>query len=225
MQLRIVSWLAATAGALLFSAQASAFDGKHHGINWQDELNLSDAQEEKIDDIEDSYRDKMRGLRRDDGDRDDKRDDARNLMSEMRADIHAVLNDEQKAKAAELIQQQHQKMNIRMARRVALNLDLTIEQERELLDKVSQLETTGEWPMDKAQGDAMRKQFNEVLKSVLTAEQAQRWDDMVERQKQRWHRPGEDMKGGERRPDGDRGLRPEDDDMGWNNWGPHAKDC
>ena len=191
MQQRFLTWIGAVSCALLLTAQANAFGGKHREIDWDDELNLTEAQEDRIDDIEDRYHDQMRELRRAGGDRADKQDKFEQLQRAMRDEIHAVLTVEQREEARALMREQHSRMRQKYARHLARELDLSDEQQSQLVSTVKALPDDYQWPMDKAQRDAARDQFDAAVESVLTEEQSQQWQKMKERQQSRWHHPGE----------------------------------
>merc|ERR1712054_465372 len=106
------------------------------------------------------------------------------LMTGMRQEMRAVLTDSQRQKAHQLMLEQHSKMRIRMARRLALELEMPIEQE--LLQKVSAMDDDYDWPMDKKQLDEDRKKFKQVLKSVLTDEQQQVLAERRKEARERW---------------------------------------
>ncbi|WP_430460943.1 Spy/CpxP family protein refolding chaperone [Thalassolituus sp. LLYu03] len=190
---RMTSVLSAAACALvLTTAQAWAFDGKHREIDWEDELSLTDAQEDQIDSIEDNYHDKLRDLRQADIKPSEKREQAGELMRQMRDDIHAVLTPEQQGKAQELMRDQHAKMQRKLARQLGRELKLDDQQKDALQKKVADLKTDYEWPLDKEQRDSAMKDFDAAVQSVLTAEQSEKWSKMKEHQMGKFHHPDGD---------------------------------
>lgn len=190
---RMTSVLSTAACALvLTTAQAWAFDGKHREIDWEDELNLTDAQEEKIDAIEDSYHDKLRELRSEDIKPSEMRSKADKLMHDMRDEVHNVLSKDQQKKAQELMREQHAKMQRKMARQLGRDLKLSDKQKDQLQEKVAKLKDDYQWPLDKDQRDASMKAFDAAVASVLTDEQKAKWTDMKERQARNWHHPDAD---------------------------------
>lgn len=190
---RMTSVLSTAACALLLTtAQAWAFDGKHREIDWEDELSLTDAQEDQIDRIEDNYHDKLRDLRRADIKPSEMREQAGEMMRQMRDDIHQVLTPEQQQKAQELMRDQHTKMQRKLARKLGRELKLNDDQKQQLQDKVAALKTDYEWPLDKEQRDAAMKDFDDAVQSVLTDDQAKHWQEMKDRQMHKWHHPDEE---------------------------------
>ena len=167
MKAGIVSWLAASAAVLLASAQVWAFDGKYREIDWNEQLQLSDEQSRQIQSIEEKYHEQMHELLPHDKKagkpRDDTRSEVQALMTGMRQEMRAVLTDSQRQKAHQLMLEQHSKMRIRMARRLALELEMPIEQEHELLQKVSAMDDDYDWPMDKKQLDFLKAEVEVYL--------------------------------------------------------------
>ncbi|MCA6064142.1 Spy/CpxP family protein refolding chaperone [Thalassolituus marinus] len=202
---RITTWVATATCTLLMATQAMAFDGKHREIDWEDKLDLTDAQEEKIDAIEDRYHDKFRELRKGDARPGDKHDEMEALMQQMRGEIHDVLTDEQRQQAKDMMREQHAKMQRKHAKRLARDLDLSDEQKDKLMTTLSALKSDYEWPLDKAQRDEAHDAFDAAVNSVLDDEQKQKWEKMKEKQKRKWHHP-------EERGDGHKGKHHDDDD-------------
>lgn len=177
---------------LLLASQALAFGGKHREIDWDDELELSDAQEERIDEIEDSYESKFRELRKADTPRSENRAKAHELMQAMRAEIQQVLTPEQREQAQSLMREQHAKMQKKHAKELARKLDLSDEQKETLLKGVKEQKDNYQWPLDQSQREAARQHFEQLVQSVLTAEQQEKWTALKEKQMRKWHHPDED---------------------------------
>lgn len=176
---------------LLLAGQALAFDGKHREIDWDDELDLTDVQEERIDKIEDDYKNKFRELRKSEIPCSETRTKARELMQTMRTEIQQVLTAEQREQAQTLMRQHHNKMQKKHAKELARKLDLSTDQKKTLLNAVKAQQDNYQWPLDQAQRDAARQQFQQTVQSVLTPEQQEKWTAMKEKQMRKWHHPDE----------------------------------
>jgi len=177
---------------VLLASQALAFGGKHREIDWDDELELTDAQEERIDEIEGNYESQFRELRKADTPRSESRAKAHELMQTMRAEIQQVLTPEQREQAQTLMREQHTKMQKKHAKELARKLDLSDEQKSALLKGVKEQKDNYQWPLDQAQREAARQQFEQLVQGVLTAEQQEKWTAMKEKQMRKWHHPDED---------------------------------
>ncbi|WP_296983260.1 hypothetical protein [Thalassolituus sp. UBA1505] len=190
MRSGVVSWLCGALVAVAATAQAWAFDGKYREIDWNEQLDLSLQQSEQIQAIEKKYHEQMYQLvpdkpesKRKDG---ETRAEVQRLMTDMRNEMRAVLTPDQLQKAHTLMLEQHSKMRLRMARRLAMELDMPIEQEHRLQQQVSSMEDDYDWPMDKKQLDEDRDKFKAVLKSVLTEEQQATLAERRKEARERW---------------------------------------
>ena len=196
-------------GGLLISVQVLAFEGKHREIDWSEELQLSDEQQQKIEEIEQRYRDERKEMREDNRDADNARGAAfcekmqaeyGKQLEQMRAEIHAVLTAEQKERATAVIREQHLQMQLRHARDVAHRLEMNKDQKEKLLNDVLALKDDYQWPLDLAQHEAAREHFDAVLRQHLTDEQVRKWELMREKQMRKWHHH-EDRLPGCRKPE------------------------
>ena len=190
MRSGVVSWLCGALVAVAATAQAWAFDGKYREIDWNEQLDLSLQQSEQIQAIEKKYHEQMYQLvpdkpesKRKDG---ETWAEVQRLMTDMRNEMRAVLTPDQLQKAHTLMLEQHSKMRLRMARRLAMELDMPIEQEHRLQQQVSSMEDDYDWPMDKKQLDEDRDKFKAVLKSVLTEEQQATLAERRKEARERW---------------------------------------
>jgi len=191
MKSGVVSWLGAGLAAMLMVAQVWAFDGRYREIDWNTQLGLSEEQAQQIREIEKKYHNQIRELVPEGSDWKEKkwqgqRNEADKLMSGMGEEMRSVLTAEQLEQAAELMHDQHSKMRIRMARQLALELEMPIEQEHQLLTEVKSMHDNYQWPMDKKQLDEDRNQFEQVLHSVLSEEQLQTLDERRKEAMKRW---------------------------------------
>ncbi len=177
---------------LLLAGQSLAFGGKHREIDWDDELELTDAQEERIEEIEHKYEKQICELRKAAGGKGENRGKVHGLVQTMRAEIQQVLTEEQRQQAQSLMREQHAKMQKKHAKELARKLDLSDEQRSALLKGVKELRDNYQWPLDQLQREAARQQFEQLVQSVLTAEQQEKWTAMKEKQVRKWHHPDEE---------------------------------
>jgi len=177
---------------LSVSSMALAFGGGHHRghFDW-DELDLTDAQEERIDDIKDSFHDKFRTLRKSEGDRQDKKQEFITLRQQMMADINDVLTPEQQKEARELMLAKVEKRLNKRMKKLSHKLDLTDEQEAtvktQLDKKLAAVKTkidAGEKPSYEDR-KGMMADMDQTMQSILTAEQLEEWNEMKERRMQK----------------------------------------
>lgn len=188
MKKSIIQPLAALACGALISAQALAFGGGHRGFDWEEELNLTELQEDQIDAIEDRYQDQFHAMRQGNGQRQERHQQAHALIKQMREEIQQVLSKEQRAAARKLVAERRQHAMKKRLRRVARKLDLSDEQKAQLQQAVSSEKDSYQWPMDQEQRQQARATFDQAMQNILTGEQQQEWQSMKARFKKRWHR-------------------------------------
>lgn len=176
---------------LLTTTQAWGFEGKHREMDWQESLNLTDEQEERIDDIEDRYRNKFSELRTSEEKRSEIRDERRQLQQAMHDEMNAVLTPEQKEQAQAQIKERHARMQASLLDRLSRDLNLSDTQRQQLAAKMAS-NPAPEWPGDKAQHDAQRALFNEQITAVLTDEQKVQWQVQKEKQEKKWRHHDEE---------------------------------
>ena len=114
------------------------------------------------------------------------------VVQTMRAEIQQVLTPEQREQAQTLMREQHTKMQKKHAKELARKLDLSDEQKSALLKGVKEQKDNYQWPLDQAQREAARQQFEQLVQGVLSAEQQEKWTAMKEKQMRKWHHPDED---------------------------------
>lgn len=188
MKKSIIQPLAALACGALISAQALAFGGGHRGLDWEEELNLTEHQEDQIDAIEDRYQDQFHAMRQNKGQRQERHQQVHSLIKQMRAEIQQVLTKEQRAAARKLVAERRQHAMKKRLRKVARKLDMTEEQQTRLQQRVSSDSQNYQWPMDQEQRQQARQAFDLAMQDVLTGEQQQEWQSMKARFKKRWRR-------------------------------------
>lgn len=197
-------WLwsvAALISSSLICTQAVAFEGKHWDIDWAKELQLSDAQQNRIDAIEQRHREERKALRSErEVSCEQLQAERRQQYDRMRAEIQQVLTDEQKARATAQMREQHRQMQWQHARDVAHRLQLSAEQRELLFRAVGQLNDDYEWPLDLVQHEEARGHLDAAIRQVLTGQQADNWDRMREQQVRKWHHH-EEGRNGECRPE------------------------
>jgi len=169
---------------LLTTTQAWGFEGKHREMDWQESLNLTDEQEQRIDDIEDRYRDKFSELRASEKKCSETRDERRQLQQTMHDEMNAILTSEQKKQAQAQIQERHARMQARRLDRLSRDLELSDEQRQKLASQMAS-NPLPEWPGDKVQHDTRRAKFNEQLAAILTDEQKARWQAQKKKQEKK----------------------------------------
>ncbi len=174
---------------VLLASQAIAFGGKHREIDWDDKLELTDAQEKRIDKIESNYESQFRELRKRNTSRSENRTKIHELMQAMRAEIQQVLTPEQREQAQSLMREQHTKMQKKHVKELSRKLDLSDEQKSVLLKGVKEQKDNYQWPLDQSQREETRQQFEQLVQGVLTAEQQEKWISMKEKQMRKWHHP------------------------------------
>lgn len=173
---------------LSISTAALAFGGGQHRnhFDW-DELDLTDVQEEQIDDIKDNFHDKFSALRSADGSREDKREQFIELRKNMMADIKAVLTPEQKKEAQALVMAKAEKHMNKRLKKLSRKLDLTDEQKDSLKTHMQtklasvqvQLES-GTLP-EKGNRKSLMKEFDQQMQNILSEEQLTKWNEMKEK--------------------------------------------
>ena len=177
---------------LSISSMAFAFGGGHHRghFDW-DRLDLTDEQEQKIEQIRDSFHDQFRTLRKADGERANKKQSVIELRQQMMADIQTVLTPEQQQQARGLMLSKVEKRMNKRLKKLSWKLDLNDEQENSLKEhlsvKVAALKNRieqGELPALKDRG-AFLQEMDEQMQQILTAEQLQEWDELKQRRMQR----------------------------------------
>src|SRR5690606_19257639 len=103
------------------SAAAWAFEGLHREIDWVKELQLSAAQQQQLEGIEERYlpmrNEQMRRSMR-----------AVEGFQKLREEMHQVLEVQQREKARTLMRAKHQQMQLRNTRELAHRLNLPDEQ-------------------------------------------------------------------------------------------------
>lgn len=186
MKKSIIQPLAALACGALISAQALAFGGGHRGFDWEEELNLTEQQEDQIDAIEDRYQDQFHAMRQGNGQRQERHQQAHSLIKQMREEIQQVLSKEQRAAARKLVAERRQHAMKKRLRKVARKLDMTDEQKTQLQQAVSAESNNYQWPMDQEQRQQARANFDLAMQNILTGEQQQEWQTMKAKFKKRW---------------------------------------
>lgn len=167
----------------LVTMTAGAYDTRQYEIDWAEALQLSHEQQQQIDSIEQRYREQNRQLRPDCA-------GSANRSRLMRKDMHQVLTAEQRETARVLMHEQHQQLQLRHARELAHRLRLDDAQKEQFLQAVAALKDDYQWPLDIAQHDAARRQFEGVLQSVLSAEQLDKWQQMRKQTAYNWPKHG-----------------------------------
>jgi len=186
MKKMIFQPLATLAVGALISAQAMAFGGHQRGIDWEDELNLSEQQEEQIEAIEDRYHDQFHELRKSNSQRQERHQQKVSLMKKMREEIQQVLTKEQRATARNLVAERRQKAMEKRLKKLARKLDMTEEQKTQLEQTITAEKANYQWPMDHQQRQQARVKFDNAMSNILTSEQQQEWQAMKAKFKKRW---------------------------------------
>ncbi|MDF1764269.1 MAG: hypothetical protein P1U57_12745 [Oleibacter sp.] len=176
---------------LLTTTQAWAGDQNTRRVAWDDSLNLSEQQEEQIEEIENRYRNNFRDLMSSD-DRNGLMKKKHELHQQMRDEIHSVLNEEQKAVALQQMQDRREQVQQKHVKKLQRMLDLSDEQSQALQAQLLE-RSPAAWPMDKEQMEGDRKHFKQVMQAVLNEDQLQRWQSMHEENKKKWRNHGEEQ--------------------------------
>lgn len=194
---------------VLLSSAALAFQGANRVIDWALMLDLSEAQEQRINSIEADYQKRFEALNEksvpgwgeavDDADLLRQRQEKRNLSAAMRKDMDSVLNDEQRKKAAEIVRRFHEKMTRGLVQRMTVKLVLTDAQKKALSDGVVRISRDYGWPLDHQQNETARVRLETLLTETLTAQQLQQVKDERARLMSRWPKP-RDFDGFDERP-------------------------
>jgi len=172
-------------GVLMTTAQAWGFDERAKKMDWESSLNLSEEQQQKIDAIEDRYRDRFREVRPSEAADEGRRTARQDLYIQMREEIRSVLTDEQQAIAEEQVRKRESEGREQHLDRLARKLDLSAEQRAALEEKLSTCKEE-EWPVSMRTREQDRKDFEVAVKSVLTDEQKERWREMRRKEREKW---------------------------------------
>ncbi|WP_420588414.1 hypothetical protein [Bacterioplanoides sp.] len=187
MKKMFIQPLATFAVGALISVQAMAFGGHQRGIDWEEELDLTEQQEEQIEAIEDRYQDQFHEMRKDKGQRHERHQQAAALMKQMRQEIQQVLTKEQRAQARNLMTERRHKAMEKRLKKLARKLDMTDEQKSQLKQTLTAQKQQYQWPMDQEQRQQARATFDSAMAGILTSEQQQQWQAMKAKFKKRWH--------------------------------------
>lgn len=187
MRKTIIQPLAMLAVSALISAQAVAYGSHQRGIDWEEELDLTEQQEEQIEAIEDRYQNQLRSLRKHHGQRHEQQPKSAILVKQMRKEIQQVLTKEQRALARQLITERRQKAMAKRIKKLARKLDMTDKQKQQLEVALRTEKSKYQWPMDQEQRQQARERFDSAMVNILTKEQQQQWQAMKTKSKQRWH--------------------------------------
>lgn len=160
--------LAAFACTAVISAHAVAA-GDKRGIDWEEQLNLSEQQEEKIEAIESRYHTQLKALKK------ERHEQASALRHSMRNEIQQVLTKEQRQKARQLLSERRQHSTNKRLKRLSKKLDLSNEQKKQIRQKVREHQSQTQWPMDHQQRQQARLHFDQVMGEVLNDQQQQQW--------------------------------------------------
>lgn len=170
------------------STAALAFGGGQHRnhFDW-DELDLTEVQEDQIDDIKDNFHDKFNQLRKAEGDRNDKRGQFIELRKNMMADIKAVLTPEQKIEAQTMVMAKAEKYMNKRLKKLSRKLDLTDEQKDSLKihmqTKLASVKTqieSGNAP-ERGNKKGLMQEFDQQMQNILSEEQLTKWNKMKEK--------------------------------------------
>lgn len=194
---------------VLLSSAALAFQGSNRVIDWALMLDLSEAQEQRINSIEADYQKRFEALNQklvpgwgkaaDDTDLLHQRQEKRDLSAAMRKDMAAVLNDEQRQKAADAVRRFHEKMTRGLVQRMTSKLVLTDPQKKALNDGIVRITRDYDWPLDHQQNETARVRLEALLSETLTDGQLQQVKDERARLMKRWPKP-RDFDGFDERP-------------------------
>lgn len=194
---------AVAVGVLMTTAQAWGFEERHGKMDWEGTLNLTEEQEEQIDEIEDRYRKSFRELKASEMEKSESKDKRQALYLQMREEMRNVLTADQQKVAAEQVNKRHEERRSRHLDRLSEDLGLSDEQRKELEERLSQ-RSAAPWPVDKEQRDADRKHFDKSLNAILTDEQKAQWQEMREKHREKWQKhKGEDHHGHKGKEKGD----------------------
>jgi Spy/CpxP family protein refolding chaperone len=179
--------LATFAVGALISVQAMAFGSHQRGIDWEEELDLTEQQEDQIEAIEDRYQGQFHEMKKGKGQRHERHQHAATIMKQMRQEIQQVLTKEQRAQARKLMtERRHQAMEKRL-KKLARKLDMTEEQKSQLQQTLKTQRQQYQWPMDQEQRQQARVTFDTAMAGILTSDQQQQWQAMKAKSKKRWH--------------------------------------
>lgn len=171
----------------LISVQAMALGSQQRGIDWEEELDLTELQEARIEAIEDRYQGQFHDMKKSKGQRHERHQQAATLMKQMRQEIQQVLTKEQRAQARKLMTERRRQAMEKRLKKLASKLDMTDEQQSQLQQTLKTRKQHYQWPMDHEQRQQARAMFDSAMADILTSEQQQQWRAMKAKFKQRWH--------------------------------------
>lgn len=183
--MRLKRWtflMCLSCGAMI--TQSALADEKSPDTDWGKAINITEAQQQRIDDIEARYREQKRQNK--DSCKQRRGHEQREQMRAMRAEIQQVLTPEQREQARYIMSEQHRKVQGKQARELAHILKMTKEQKKQWLNKVKSLRDEYQWPLDMDQHEQSRAQFEATLKALLTPEQTLIWQEMKQKHQHKW---------------------------------------
>lgn len=175
---------------LLGIQQVYAFNTSRHEIDWAQELQLSTQQQQAIQTLEEQYRKQHQQLHQNKErcrDTEQLKEKTAQLQQALFVDLQAVLNDEQRQKANQTIQQHHKRMQLRHAQEVAQTLNIPQQQRVELFADIEVIPFSYQWPLDLEQREQARQAFELLLNQHLTEEQQQQWHKKQQHASKKWH--------------------------------------
>jgi len=186
---------------LSISSMAFAFGGQHKGhFDW-DRLDLTESQEQQIEQIRENFHDQFRTLRKAEGERADKKQEFVELRQQMMADIKAILTPEQQQEARGLMLSKVEKRMNKRLKKLSWKLDLNDEQQSSLKEHVAvkmaavknRIED-GEVPLMKDRGTFFNE-LDDKMQQILTPEQLAEWQELKQQRMQRMAKHEEGGKG------------------------------
>lgn len=176
---------------LSISSMAFAFGGQHRGhFDW-DRLDLTESQEQQIDQIREDFHDQFRNLRKAEGERNGKKQEFMELRQQMMTDIKAILTPEQKQQARGLMLSKVEKRMNKRLKKLSWKLDLSDEQESSLKEHLSLKMAAvksrveqGEVPALKDRGTFLNE-LDDKMQQILKPEQLAEWQELKQRRMQR----------------------------------------
>lgn len=190
-----MKWLTYAGHCLIFLISLSSYSlavANTHSdkeVDWVQSLQLSIEQQQQIKDIENVYRVKHKNLKSQECTSEEKRTQlTAQLKKQMHQDIHNILTAEQKQQASAVIQTQHRSMQLRHAREIAHQLKMDNAQKKEFLNAIDNIQYNYQWPLNVRQREIARTLFTQVLEQHLNASQHQQWQELLNKQANKWHR-------------------------------------
>lgn len=183
--------LSLLSAAAFVSSQAQAgwlSAGHHtgHGNKMMQQLDLTDSQQQQIDNIRDKYKKQIKQARKDGN-----KGQMQTSIEAMKSEISQLLSDDQKQQLVTLKQQRVEKFSKKMSKRLTHKLDLDDTQQQSLTNLIEQQTAQHKKRITSAQSvdiDQMKsvrqqdkKALDELFANILNQEQQEEWQEIKQK--------------------------------------------